>query len=129
MTDNRESASRTRQLISFMNPVQRQPNTTGIPDNLKSSMENLTGMSLDHIKVSYNSPKPASVQAHAMAQGSEIHLASGQEKHLPHELGHIVQQAQGRVQPTTTVAGMNVNDNPTLEREATKLGERAEQGE
>lgn len=105
--------------------VQRQPNKTGLPDNLKSGMENLSGMSLDNVRVHYNSAKPAAVQAHAYAQGSDIHLASGQEKHLPHELGHVVQQAQGRVSATTSVAGMAVNDSPALEHEADVLGGKA----
>ncbi|KEA50511.1 hypothetical protein DT73_22525 [Mangrovibacter sp. MFB070] len=105
--------------------VQRQANQTGLPDNLKSGMENISGMSLDHVRVHYNSAKPAAVQAHAYAQGSDIHLASGQEKHLPHELGHVVQQAQGRVAPTTSVAGMAVNDNPALEHEADVMGAKA----
>ncbi|WP_422360474.1 DUF4157 domain-containing protein [Reichenbachiella sp.] len=105
-------------------PLQKK-NNTGLPDKLKSGMENLSGMSLDHVKVHYNSSKPAAVQAHAYAQGSNIHLASGQEKHLPHELGHVVQQAQGRVKPTTTVNGMAVNDNAGLEKEADVMGARA----
>ncbi|MGL6315014.1 eCIS core domain-containing protein [Vibrio sp. WXL103] len=105
--------------------MQRKPNHTGLPDNLKSGMESVSGMSLDHVKVHYNSSKPAAVQAHAYAQGSDIHIASGQEQHLPHELGHVVQQAQGRVPPTTTVGGMAVNDNPELEKEADRLGEQA----
>jgi len=108
--------------------VQRQPNKTGLPDNLKSGMENLSGMSLDHVRVHYNSAKPAAVQAHAYAQGSDIHLASGQEKHLPHELGHVVQQAQGRVVATTSTAGMAVNDSPALEHEADELGASALRG-
>jgi len=106
-------------------PMQKTSNKTGLPDNLKLGMENLSGMSLDHVKVHYNSAKPAAVQAHAYAQGSEIHLGSGQEKHLPHELGHVVQQAQGRVQATTNVDGVAVNDNPSLENEATELGNKA----
>ncbi|MCW2485168.1 DUF4157 domain-containing protein [Candidatus Symbiopectobacterium sp. NZEC127] len=109
-------------------PVQRQPNKTGLPDNLKSGMENISGMSLDHVRVHYNSSKPAAVQAHAYAQGSDIHLGAGQEKHLPHELGHVVQQAQGRVAPTTSVAGMAVNDHPALELEADVLGAKALRG-
>lgn len=108
--------------------VQRQANKTGLPDNLKSGMENLSGISLDHVRVHYNSAKPATVQAHAYAQGSDIHLASGQEKHLPHELGHVVQQAQGRVSATTSVAGMAVNDSPALEHEADVLGATALRG-
>ena len=108
-------------------PLQKQNNNTGLPDNLKSGMEHLSGQSLDHVKVHYNSSKPAAVKAHAYAQGSEIHLASGQDKHLPHELGHVVQQMEGRVQPTTSVAGLAVNDNTGLENEATQLGDRAMQ--
>jgi hypothetical protein len=96
-----------------------------LPNNLKAGMENLSGMSLDHVKVHYNSSKPAAVQAHAYAQGSNIHLASGQEKHLPHELGHVVQQAQGRVKPTTSVNGMAVNDSASLEKEADVMGAKA----
>lgn len=108
-----------------IHPVQMKKNNTGLPDDLKTGMENLSGMSLDHVKVHYNSSKPAAVQAHAYAQGSEIHLASGQEQHLPHELGHVIQQAQGRVQPTTSIGGVQVNDNPGLESEATAMGSRA----
>lgn len=106
-------------------PLQKKGNKTGLPDDLKSGMEGLSGHSLDHVKVHYNSSKPASVQAHAYAQGADIHLGSGQEKHLAHELGHVVQQMEGRVQPTTQVAGIAVNDNPRLENEATVMGERA----
>ena len=105
--------------------LQKQENNTGLPDNLKSGMEQLSGQSLDHVKVHYNSSKPAAVQAHAYAQGSDIHLASGQEKHLPHELGHVVQQMEGRVTATTSVAGVNVNDDSGLETEATQMGDNA----
>jgi len=104
-------------------PIQR--NNTGIPDHLKSGMENVSGMSLDQVKVHYNSSKPASVQAHAYAQGNQVHMASGQEKHLPHELGHVVQQAQGRVKPTTQINGANINDDKKLEKEADMLGKKA----
>lgn len=89
-----------------------QPNNTGLPDNLKAGVENLSGLSMDHVKVHYNSDKPAQLQAHAYAQGNDIHVAPGQEKHLPHEAWHIVQQAQGRVKPTTSVF------QPSLQRRA-----------
>ena len=105
-------------------PIQKK-NKTGLPDQLKSGMENLSGLALDDVKVHYNSSKPESLNAHAYAQGSDIHLASGQEKHLPHELGHIVQQSQGRVKPTTEVGGAPVNDNASLESEADSLGRQA----
>jgi hypothetical protein len=108
-------------------PVQRvhKPNHTGLPDTLKSGIESLSGLSMDHVKVRYNSDKPAQIQAHAYAQGSEIHVGPGQEKHLPHEAWHIVQQAQGRVTPTTMMKAMAVNDDAALEREADIMGAKA----
>lgn len=96
-----------------------KPNNTGLPDHLKSGIENLSGYSMDDVKVHYNSSKPAQLQAHAYAQGTDIHIGPGQEKHLPHEAWHVVQQKQGRVKPTLQLkSGESVNDDVGLEREA-----------
>ena len=100
-------------------------NRTGLPDALKHGVESLSGMSLNNVKVHYNSSLPAQLQAHAYAQGNDIHVAPGQEKHLPHEAWHVVQQAQGRVKPTVRAAGAPINDDPALEREADHMGARA----
>ena len=89
-------------------------NNTGLPDTLKSGMESLSGMSLDHVNVHYNSAKPASVQAHAYAQGTDIHIGPGQQHHLPHELGHVVQQMQGRVKPSIQLATRGDNSRADL---------------
>lgn len=105
--------------------TQRVENKTGMPDNLKTGVEQLSGLDMSDVKVHYNSNKPASVQAHAYTQGTDIHVAPGQEQHLGHEAWHVAQQKQGRVQPTTEVAGMPVNDNPSLETEADKMGGKA----
>lgn len=102
--------------------IQRKPNNTGLPDNLKTGVENLSGLSMDDVRVHYNSSKPAAVQALAYTQGTDIHVAPGQEQHLPHEAWHVVQQMQGRVQPTTEVGGMPVNNDVGLEREADVMG-------
>lgn len=83
-----------------MGTTHDNPNNTGLPDHLKSGVESLSGMSLDHLKVHYNSSQPAQLQAHAYAQGVDIHVAPGQERHLAHEAWHVVQQARGRVSPT-----------------------------
>jgi hypothetical protein len=104
------------------------PNQTGLPDNLKAGIENLSGYSLDNVRVHYNSPKPAQLQALAYTQGTEIHVAPGQEKHLPHEAWHVVQQMQGRVKPTMQMKGVQINDDEGLEREADAMGKRAEYG-
>lgn len=104
----------------------KQENNTGLPDNLKSGIENLSGYSMNDVKVHYNSDKPAQLQAHAYAQGTDIHLGSGQEKHLPHEAWHVVQQKQGRVKPTIQFKGrVNVNDDARLEKEADVMGRKA----
>ena len=100
-------------------------NNTGLPDSLKSGIESLSGFSMDSVRVHYNSSKPAQLNAYAYTQGTEIHVAPGQEKHLPHEAWHVVQQMQGRVKPTLKMNGVNVNDNQSLEREATVLGAKA----
>lgn len=115
-------------------PIQRKENNTGLPDNLKTGMENLSGMSLDDVKVHKNSDNPTQLHAHAYAQGTDIHLAPGQEQHLPHEAWHVVQQKQGRVKPSLQMmasqteksgAKVNLNDDPGLEHEADVMGEKA----
>lgn len=99
---------------------------TGLPDGLKTGIESLSGLSMDHVRVHYNSSQPAQLNALAYAQGSDIHLGPGQEQHLPHEAWHVVQQAQGRVRPTMQMReGVPVNDDAGLEREADVMGERA----
>ena len=103
-----------------------KPNNTGMPDNLKAGIENLSGFSMNDVNVHYNSPKPAQLQAFAYAQGTDIHIGPGQEKHLPHEAWHVVQQKQGRVQPTTQLkAGIPINDDEGLEHEADVMGQRS----
>lgn len=108
-------------------PLQAKENNTEMPDDLKSGIESLSGQAMDDVKVHRNSPAPAQMNAHAYAQGTDIHLASGQEKHLPHEAWHVAQQKQGRVQPTTEVSGTPVNDNAGLESEADVMGAKAAQ--
>lgn len=119
--------SSSGEIFSANHPAQQQKeNKTGLPENLKEGIENISGFSMDDVKVHYNSPKPAQLDAHAYAQGTNIHLASGQEKHLPHEAWHIVQQKQGRVKPTMQMKGkVNVNDDARLEKEADMMGARA----
>lgn len=105
---------------------QRGANATGLPDRLKDGIESLSGMSLDNVRVQYNSHMPAQLSAHAYAQGRTIHLGPGQERHLPHEAWHVVQQAQGRVQPTMRLPGaVAINDDSRLEQEADEMGQRA----
>jgi hypothetical protein len=100
---------------------------SGLPGQLKAGVERLSGLSMDGVRVHYNSSKPASLNALAFTQGTQIHLGPGQERHLPHEAWHVVQQMQGRVAPTTRAgtAKVPVNDDAALEREADAMGSKA----
>lgn len=128
INDHRPTAAVQRKLADMANEnvSQLQQNDTGLPAGLKSGIENISGLSMDDVRVHRNSDKPAQLSAHAYAQGTDIHLAPGQEKHLPHEAWHVVQQKQGRVRPTSMLNGtVAINDNPGLEGEADTMGARA----
>lgn len=103
-------------------PSLNKENRTGLPDKLKAGIENLSGLSLDDVKVNYNSEQPAYVQALAYTQGTDIHIGPRQEKHLPHEAWHAVQQKQGRVKPTLQAKGVAISDDDRLEKEADMMG-------
>ena len=100
-------------------------NKTGLPDKLKAGIENLSGMAMDDVRVNYNSSKPSQLQALAYTQGTDIHVAPGQEKHLAHEAWHVVQQKQGLVKPTIQAQGVGINDDPVLEKRADTMGAKA----
>jgi hypothetical protein len=101
-------------------------NRTGLPDHVKSGVESLSGLSLDHVRVHYNSSQPAAINARAYTQAADIHVGPGQERHVPHEAWHVVQQAQGRVRPTMQLQdGPLINDDRGLEHEADAMGTRA----
>ena len=125
-TIQRQELEEEEPLQGKFQPIQKKGNNSGMPDNLKNGIENLSGIGMDDVKVHYNSDKPAGLQAHAYAQGTDIHVAPGQEKNLPHEAWHVVQQKQGRVKPTMQMMGnVNVNDDKGLEKEADVMGAKA----
>ncbi|GDX47121.1 hypothetical protein LBMAG24_24490 [Bacteroidota bacterium] len=133
MTNNSPYNQRYAHLTSLANNnIQNQPvsqlskDIHSLPDNVKLGVESLSCISVDDVKVHYNSAKPAQLNAHAYAQGTDINIASGQEKHLPHEAWHVVQQKQGRVRPTTMMKPkVPINDDQGLEKEADVMGARA----
>jgi len=105
--------------------VQPASGGRGLPEGLRNGLESLSGIDLSDVRVQTVSSQPAQLQAYAFARGNEIHLAPGQERHLPHEAWHLVQQRQGRVAATGRVGGVAVNDDPALEAEADAMGSRA----
>jgi len=97
----------------------------GLPEGLRNGIEQLSGLPMDGVEVHKNSPRPAQLNALAYTQENEVHVGPGQEKHLPHEAWHLVQQMQGRVRPTMQARGVAINDDPALEKEADVMGSRA----
>lgn len=95
-----------------------KPNLTGIPTQMKLDFEQRSGLSFDDVRVHYNSDKPAQLQALAYTQGTQVYVGPRQERHLPHELGHVVQQKSGIVHPTYYIRGIPINDQPQLEYSA-----------
>lgn len=99
-----------------------------LPVQLRAGLESQSGVDMSDVKVHYNSTKPVQLQAAAYAQGNDIHLGPGQEQHLAHEAWHVVQQKQGRVNPTMQADGAKINDSKALEQEADQMGAKAENG-
>ena len=98
-------------------------NNTGIPTQLKERLEKSTGLSFNDVRVHYNSPLPARLDALAYTQGNRVEIAPGQERHLPHELGHVVQQKLGAVRMNARHStGIAMNTEERLERQADEIG-------
>ena len=101
----------------------KKENRTGIPTQLKERMEKNTGLSFDDVRVHYNSDLPAKLDALAYTKGNQVEIGPGQERHLPHELGHVVQQKLGIVRANAMhSSGVAMNTDAGLERQADEIG-------
>lgn len=96
-------------------------NSTGIPDRMKQDLESRSGLSFDDVRIHYNSGRPARFQSLAYTQGTNVYIAPGQEKHLRHELGHVIQQKQGLVRPAIRYENALLNNDPYLENQADRF--------
>ena len=113
-------------------PLQAKSGGKSIPDGVRAKMENAFNTSFSDVKI-HEGSEAASVGALAYTERNHIHFAPGQFKPdtlpgqalLGHELTHVVQQRQGRVQPTNQINGLPVNDDPALEKEADRRGLKA----
>jgi hypothetical protein len=103
-----------------------------LPEGLRGRMEQVFGAGLSEVRV-HQGAQAESVGAHAYTQGTDIHFAPGQydpgskpgQELIGHEVAHVVQQARGGVQPTTSEGGVAINDSSTLEHEADAMGAKA----
>jgi Domain of unknown function (DUF4157)/Bacterial EndoU nuclease len=101
--------------------------------DLRGQMESSMGANFGDVKINANSSKASEMGALAFAQGNELHFAPGQfnpgtkagQELIGHELAHVVQQREGRVQATGHEGGMAVNTDHRLEAEADAMGAKA----
>jgi hypothetical protein len=103
-----------------------------MPQDVRAKMESAFGADFSAVRI-HEGSRAQALGARAYAQGTDIHFApgayqpnsTGGQELLGHELAHVVQQSQGRVQATTQAKGVGVNDDSSLEREADEMGARA----
>lgn len=108
-----------------------------MPHLVQRKMESSFGEDFSDVNIHANSSQSKDLNAHAFAKGNDIHFATGMynpesqkgQELLGHELTHVVQQRQGRVQPTAQKKGVGINDDAGLEKEADEMGEKAAKGE
>lgn len=108
-----------------------------MPAAVQAKMDRAFAADFSAVRIHEGAQAPT-VGALAYTEGSNIHFGPGQyrpdtqsgQELLGHELAHVVQQSQGRVQATTQAkGGIAINDDSGLEREADDLGARAARGE
>jgi hypothetical protein len=107
-----------------------------MPTEVQAKMEGSFGTDFSSVRI-HEGPRSQALGARAYTQGNQLHFAPGEyqpgsesgQALLGHELAHVVQQRQGRVQATTQAKGVGVNDDSALEREADEMGARAARGE
>ena len=103
-------------------PASARPGpATRLPAALRRRAEQTSGLDLTEVRVHSGSPAPAALGAAAFTRGNDIFLGPGDERHLAHEIWHVVQQRSGRVQATTHVEGFPANKDPDLENEADQM--------
>jgi hypothetical protein len=108
---------------------------TALPADVRTHMETALGGEFSSVRI-HEHAYAAEIGAQAFTRGSDIVFAPGHYDPssqaglalLGHELTHVVQQAQGRVQATAQVGGLPANDDAGLEAEADEMGMRAAKG-
>jgi len=107
-----------------------------LPDALRQKMERSLRAVFGDVRVHEASASAAAMGAEAYAQGNEIHFAPGKydpdspagQELIGHELAHVVQQRQGRVDAPQG-KGAPVVEDAALEAEADVQGRLAARGE
>ena len=114
-------------MISVENMKRRNKQHGGnLPNDIQERMENSFGADFSNVRIHKESHLANKLSAKAFTQGNEIHFAPGEynpksslgQEILSHELSHVLQHRQGKVQCTHQEMGHNVSDQLELESEA-----------
>lgn len=109
-----------------------------LPPATKDKMEKSFGEDFSDVNIQKDSKSAEELNAKAFTKGKDIHFAPGEfqpeskegEKLIGHELTHVVQQKENRVQKNEVHGkGISINADPSLEKEADEMGDKASRGE
>ncbi len=101
---------------------------TALPAGLSKQMEKSMGANFQDVRV-HRGNTATKLGALAFTRGNDLHFGTGQyqpntragQAMIGHELAHVVQQRAGHVNATSTVSGVPLNDNASLEAEADRM--------
>jgi len=140
------NAGQRNRMNRAVDPVQakttkkKKKKNGALTDVVQQKMENAFDADFSSVNIKTNSSEAKDMGALAFTQGENVHFAPGQfdpnntkgQKLIGHELTHVVQQREGRVQKKKQAKpqneGQEINDDPQLEAEADEMGKRAAEG-
>jgi hypothetical protein len=107
-----------------------------LPGALQRKMDAAFNFDFSQVRV-HEGPQAPAMGATAYTEGTDLHFAPGEyqpgsprgQELIGHELSHVVQQSEGRVQATKQFKGVGLNDDAGLEAEADLWGAIAARGE
>lgn len=122
---------RTKKSVSPQNGKTSSAIGKKLPSNIRAKAEQVLQTGFSNVKM-HESAEASNIGALAYTQGNSITFAPGMfqpntregEKLIGHELTHVKQQREGRVKPTTTKRGYNINNEKNLENEADNFSEK-----
>ncbi|MES2557986.1 MAG: DUF4157 domain-containing protein [Bacteroidota bacterium] len=118
----------------FLRPQARAlAGENSLPEALQTKMEGGLGEDFSSVKIHSQSSDALEMGAMAYTNGENVHFAPGMydptttagQELIGHELTHVKQQRQGRVQPGIQAKGLSLNNDRSLEAEADQLGKKA----
>lgn len=110
----------------------QQSDSKNSDNDVFSQMESAMNADFSNVKIHSGSHNAVNVGAQAFTQGNDIHFAPGKfdtnspagKELLAHELVHVKQQGEGRVQANNKIDGIPLNDDKKLEDEADEIASK-----